>query len=170
MNSKTFFFIVILIFGMFTAFSQDHDPELIKLAKEKMPPSLGDFNFLDNYTRFKGSGIKHELTDLAEDGFHAVFEKTKSKGVDKTVLFFASIGAISNEADRENCTIIGMEVTFKSKKDCDKYLNSIGKPTVDDELLWKFFVKEEDPCTSVIVIRDNDKTVRIFVTEGCGQG
>lgn len=170
MPVKSFFFTALLLLSISSAFSQDHDPELIKFASTKLPASLGDFRILDTYARFKESGIKHELTDVVEDGFHAVFTKTKAKGVEKVELFFASYGALRTEADKDSCTIIGMAISFKSKNDCDKYLDAVGKPMEEDPMQWKFLVKADDPCTTVIILRDNDTTIRFFVTEGCGQG
>lgn len=147
------------------------DPELTKLANSKLPPSLEKFNLLETYGDFKKRGIKHDLDEIVEDGFHVIFKKSKAKGVQKVVLYFSLFGIINKEEDRDLCDLTGMEITFKSKTECDKYLTSLGEPSEADDTKWQFLVnKNEDPCTGVQIIKDGDTVIRMFAVGGCGGG
>ncbi len=149
-------------------FTQSPDPEVVKLANSKLPASLEKFNFLESYADFKKHDIKHDQASIAEDGFRVIFKKSKAKNVAKVELFFSTFGIIHNEEDKDNCALRGMEITFKSKNECDSYLKALGKPTEDDDTKWQFLVNKDDPCKGAQIVRDGDTVIRIFASEGCG--
>lgn len=150
--------------------AQETDTALLRLADSKLPPSLEKFRLLESYADFKKRDIKHDQDEIVEDGFHVIFKKSKAKGVAKVVLFFSTYGVIQKEEDKDSCTLTGLEITFKSKAECDKYLAGLGKPSEEDDTRWQFLVHKDDPCTGVQVIRDGDSIIRMFATAGCGGG
>jgi len=173
MKPLNLFFAISLLINISIA-AQDSiqwpDPAVVKLANSKLPASLEKFNFLESYADFKKRDIKHDQDEIVEDGFHVVFKKSKAKGVQKVVLFFSFFGTIEKEEDKDNCNLTGMEITFKTKKDCDEYLKTLGKPTEDDESRWEFLLNKDDSCKGCQVIRDGDNVIRMFAMDGCGGG
>lgn len=169
MNIKTIIASAFFLMSV-SGFSQNPDPEVVKLANSKLPASLEKFSFLESYADFKKHDIKHDLDDIVEDGFHVVFKKSKAKGVAKVVLYFYMFGVIEKEEDKDSCALRGMEITFKSKEECDSYLISLGKPTEDDDTKWLFLVNKDDYCRGAQIIRDSDTVIRMFAKEGCGGG
>lgn len=156
--------IVFTVFMMQTfclAQEEEKDEAFAQFADTKIPASMQNFSFFEEYATFTQRQLKCRFDSLSPVLFKISFYRNY-KDIDSVALLFLQPA----EDNFNRAVVTEISVRFKTEAYRNLYLKSLGKPVTDTR--WDFEMKTEKGCKGVQVYKQGTKSIRIKTYTDCG--
>jgi hypothetical protein len=154
-------FSVFILQSFCLAQEEEKDDSLARFAGTKIPVSMQNFSFFEEYATFTQRQLKSRFDSLSPVLFKISFYRNY-KDIDSVTLLFLQPA----EDNFNRAVVTEISVRFKTEAYRNLYLKSLGKPVTD--MRWDFVMKTEKGCKGVQVYKQGTKSIRIKTYTDCG--